>query len=68
MGPKAQPADNTLKLNITKEAKVDLLKLAIKHNPPGIRVVARNLKAHLANLAHYTGFHDTDELKQRLNI
>ena len=68
MGPKAQHADNTLKPNIIEEAKVDLLKLAIKRNPPSVRVVARNLKAHLANLAHYTGFQDTDELKQRLNI
>ena len=53
---------------MTKEAKVDLLKLAIKHNPPGVRVVGRNLKAHLANLAHYIDSQDTDGLKQRLSI
>ena len=68
MGPKAYPPDNTLKPNMTEEAKVDLLKLAIKHNPPSIRLVVRNPKAHLANLAHYTGFKDIDGLKQRLNI
>ena len=43
---------------------MDLLKPAIKHNPPGVRVVAGNLEAHLAHLAYYTGCQDTDELKQ----
>ena len=44
MGLKAHLLDNTLKPNMTEEAKVNLLKLAIKHNPPGVRVVVRNLK------------------------
>ena len=47
---------------------MDFTKPAIKHNPPGIRAVARKLNAHLANLAHYTGCQDTDALKQRPNI
>ena len=67
MDSKAQHADATIKPNMTEEAKVDLLKTAIKHNPPGVRVVARNFKAHWAQLAHYTGFLDTNELKQFLN-
>ena len=57
MCPKFKP-------NMTEEAKVDLLRTATKHNLPGVRVVAENLEAHLAHLAHYTGCKDTDELKQ----
>ena len=65
--PKLQHAATAWKPNTTKETTVDRLNTATKHNPPGVRVVTRNLKAQWAYLAQYNGFPDTNEFKKRLN-
>ena len=59
------PRKGTAKLRpvLTPAQTVSDLQNAIKSNPPGVRLVARNMKANNVQLAHYVGFNNTGDLK-----
>ena len=47
----------------TQAQTIKDLQNAIEYNPPGVRVVARDMRANNAQLAHYIGFNKTGDLK-----
>ena len=59
------PAKGTAKLRpASKPAQtINDVQNAIKNNPPGVRLVARNIRANKPQLAHYVGFNKTGDLK-----
>ncbi|KAK0511117.1 hypothetical protein JMJ35_006669 [Cladonia borealis] len=54
--PKLRPASGPAQT-------INDLQNAIKNNSPGVRLVARNMRANKVQLAHYVGFNKTGDLK-----
>ena len=48
---------------LTTAQKFNDLQNTIKNNPPGVRLVARNMNSNRVQLAHYVGFNKTGDLK-----
>ena len=48
---------------LTPAQKINDLQNAINNNPPGVRLVARNMNSNRVQLAHYVGFNKTGDLK-----
>ena len=59
------PTKGTAKLRPapTPAHTINDLQNAIKNNPPGVRLAARNIESNKVQLAHYVGFNKTDGLK-----
>ena len=59
------PTQSTAKLRPapTPAQTIKDLQNAIESNPPGVRLVARNMESNNVQLAHYVGFNDTSDLK-----
>ena len=59
------PRKDTAKLRpvLTPAQTINDLQNAIKNNPPGVRLVARNMNSNKVQLAHYVGFNNTGDLK-----
>ena len=59
------PRKGTAKLRpvLTPAWTINDLHNAIKNNPPGVRLVARNMNSNKVQLAHYVGFNNTGDLK-----